>query len=159
MEKRRFKVNVLDFLILALVAIVIAGAALRANVKQKDTKLETQTAVISFKVSNVQSVSVKYFHDGDPVWSDSLGCTIGTLIVDSITSSPAVTYAEHGGAIVKTTSALNRVDICGSVECEGQMSESGFLLGGTQYIAPGVSTYACLPEINAYILITDIRIK
>ena len=70
-----------------------------------------------------------------------------------------MTYAEHGGAIVKTTSALNRVDICGSVECEGQMSESGFLLGGTQYIAPGVSTYACLPEINAYILITDIRIK
>ena len=115
MEKRRFKVNVLDFLILALVAIVIVGAFLRANVKQKDTKLETQTAVISFKISNVQSSSVRYFHDGDPVWSDSLGCTVGTLIGDSLTSSPAVTYAEYGGAIVKTTSVLNRVDIRGSI--------------------------------------------
>lgn len=159
MEKRRFKVNVLDFLILALVAIVIVGAALRANVKQKDTKLETQTAVISFKISNVQAASVKYFKDGDPIWSDSLGCSIGTLIGDSITATPAVTYVERGGTIVKTTSALNRVDIRGEATCEGQMSESGFLLGGTQYIAPGMTTYACLPEINASILITDIRIK
>ena len=152
MEKRRFKVNVLDFLILVLVVIVIAGAFLRANVKQSDVKLETQTAVLSFKISNVQAASAKYFKDGDPVYSDSLGCAIGTLVGDSITKTPAVSYVERGGAIIKTTSALGRV-------CEGQMSESGFLLGGTQYVAPGMSTYACLPEINAYILITDIRVK
>ena len=159
MEKRRFKVNVLDFLILALVAIVIAGAFLRGNAKQSDTKLVTQTAVLSFKISNVQAASARYFRDGDPVYSDSLGCAIGTLIGDSVTTSPAVSYAEYGGQIFKTTSALNRVDIYGEILCEGQMSESGFLLGGTQYIAPGVSTYACLPEMNANILITDIRLK
>ena len=159
MEKRRFKVNVLDFLILALVAIVIVGAFLRANVKQNDEKLVTQTAVLSFKISNVQSASAKYFKDGDPVYSDSLGCAVGTLIGDSIAATPAVSYVERGGEIIKTVSALNRVDITGEILCEGQMSESGFLLGGTQYIAPGMSTYACLPEINAYILITDIRIK
>ena len=83
MEKRRFKVNVLDFLILVLVVIVIAGAFLRANVKQSDVKLETQTAVLSFKISNVQAASAKYFKDGDPVYSDSLGCAIGTLVGDS----------------------------------------------------------------------------
>lgn len=159
MEKRRFKVNVLDFLILALVAIVIVGAFLRANAKQKDPKLETQTAVISFKISNVQAASVKYFKDGDPIRSESLGCALGTLIGDSVTATPAVTYVERGGAIIKTTSALNRVDIYGQAACEGQMSESGFLLGGTQYIAPGMTTYACLPEINANILITDVRVK
>lgn len=159
MEKRRFKVNVLDFLILVLVVIVIAGAFLRANVKQSDVKLETQTAVLSFKISNVQAASAKYFKDGDPVYSDSLGCAIGTLVGDSITKAPAVSYVERGGAIIKTTSALGRVDICGEIVCEGQMCESGFLLGGTQYVAPGMSTYACLPEINAYILITDIRVK
>lgn len=159
MEKRRFKVNILDFLIFALVAIVIVGAFLRANVKQNDVRLETQTAVLAFKISNVQAASAQYFRGGDPVYSDSLGCDIGTLIDGSVVVTPAVFYTERGGTIIKTISAIERVDICGEIECVGQMSESGFLLGGTQYIAAGMTTYACLPEINASILITDIRLK
>lgn len=159
MEKRRFRVNILDFLVFALMAIVIVGAFLRANVKQNDTRLETQTAVLSFKISNVQAASAQCFRSGDPVYSDSLGCDIGTVIGGSITATPAVFYVERGGIIVKTVSATERVDVYGEIECVGQMSESGFLLGGTQYIAPGMTTYACLPEINASILITDIRLK
>ena len=51
------------------------------------------------------------------------------------------------------------MDIRGSFECAGQMSESGFLVGGTQYIAPGMTTYALIPKVNANIQITDIRLK
>lgn len=159
MEKRKFRVNILDFLILAAVILCIVGAFLRGGARQTDEKLETQTAVISFKINNVQSATVKYFTDGDAVYSETLGCDLGTIIGDSITASPAVGYVEYGGQILKTESDLGRVDIRGSFECAGQMSESGFLVGGTQYIAPGMTTYACLPKINASILITDVRLK
>lgn len=159
MEKRKFRVNILDFLILAAVILCIAGAFLRGGVRGSDEKLETQTAIISFKISNVQSATARYFSDGDPVYSETLGCSLGTIIGDSITSTPAVFYAEQGGEIVKTESGIGRVDIRGSFECAGQMSESGFLVGGTQYIAPGMTTYALMPKVNANIQITDIKLK
>lgn len=158
MKKKKFRVNILDFLILGVVALCIAGAFLRGGVKTTDEKLETQTAVISFRVSNVQSASQHCFQDGDRIYSQSLGCDMGRL-VGSVTATPAVYYIEENGEIVKAYSDAGRVDLEGQFECEGQMSESGFLMGGTQYIAPGMTTYAYLPNINVNILITDVTLK
>lgn len=158
MSKRKLRVNILDFLIVAAVVLCIAGALLRGGVKSTDEKLETQTAVITFKVSNVQSASQYCFHDGDRIYSQSLGCDMGR-IVGEITATPSVYYYEERGEIFKAYSEAGRVDLVGTFECEGQMSESGFLMGGTQYIAPGMTTYAYLPNINVNILITDIALK
>lgn len=159
MEKRKFRVNVLDFLILAVVVLCIVGVFLRGGARETDEKLETLTAIVSFKISNVQSETARYLSDGDSVYSESLGCDFGKIIGDSITLSPAVSYVEHNGKIIKTNSKTGRVDIRGSIECTGQMSESGFLLGGTQYIATGMTTYAHMPKVSAIIQITDIRLK
>ncbi|MBQ9134259.1 MAG: DUF4330 family protein [Clostridia bacterium] len=158
MSKRKLRVNILDFLIVAAVVLCIAGALLRGGVKSTDEKLETQTAVITFKVSNVQSASQYCFRDGDKIYSQSLGCDMGR-IVGEITATPSVYYYEQNGEIFKAYSEAGRVDLVGTFECVGQMSESGFLMGGTQYIAPGMTTYAYLPNINVNILITDITLK
>lgn len=158
MKKRKLRVNILDFLILAAVVLCIAGALLRGGVKSTDTKLETQTAVITFRVSNVQSASQYCFQEGDKIYSQSLGCDMGR-IVGEITATPAAYYYEENGEIVKAYSGAERVDLVGTFESEGQMSESGFLMGGTQYIAPGMTTYAYLPNIDVNILITDITLK
>ena len=158
MSKRKLRVNILDFLILAVVVLCIAGALLRGGAKNTDPKLETQTAVITFQVSNVQSASQYCFKEGDKMYSQSLGCDMGR-IVGEITATPSVYYYEENGEIIKAYSEAGRVDLVGTFECEGQMSESGFLMGGTQYIAPGMTTYAYLPDINVNILITDITLK
>ena len=158
MSKRKLRVNILDFLIVAAVVLCIAGALLRGGVKSTDEKLETQTAVITFKVSNVQSASQYCFRDGDKIYSQSLGCDMGR-IVGEIKATPSVYNYEQNGEIFKAYSEAGRVDLVGTFECVGQMSESGFLMGGTQYIAPGMTTYAYLPNINVNILITDITLK
>ena len=158
MNKKKIRVNILDFLILAVVALCIAGALLRGGVKSTDEKLETQTAVISFSIYNVQSASQHCFLDGDKIYSQSLGCDLGR-IVGGVTATPAVSYVEENGEIIKVYSQAGRVDLHGTFEAEGQMSESGFLISGTQYIAPGMTTYAYLPNINANILITDVTLK
>lgn len=158
MSKRKFRVNILDFLILAVVALCIAGAFLRGGAKTTDEKLKTQQAEISFVVYNVQSASQHCFHDGDKIYSQSLGCDMGRL-VGEVVATPAVYYYDRNGEIIKTFSEGDRVDLSGTFACEGQMSESGFLIDGTQYIAPGMTTYAYLPNINVNILITDVRLK
>ena len=158
MNKKKFRVNILDFLILAVVALCIAGAFLRGSVKTTDEKLITQTAEISFVIANVQSASQGCFHDGDKLYSQSLGCDMGRM-VGGVTATPAVYYCEHDGEIVRAYSAGDRVDLRGKFVCEGQMSESGFLIDGTQYIAPGMTTYAYLPDINVNIQIIDVTLK
>ena len=158
MAKKKFRINILDFLILAVVILCIAGALLRGGVKTTDEKLETQTAVISFAIFNVQSASQECFAEGDRMYSESLGCDLGRL-VGEIEATPSVYYVEKDGEIVRAYSDIGRVDLRGTFECEGQMSESGFLIGGTQYIAPGMTTYAYLPNINANIMIMAVTLK
>lgn len=158
MKKTKFRFNILDFLILAVVALCIAGAVLRGGVKTTDEKLETQTAIISYFISNVQSASQHCFQEGDPIYSQTLGCDLGYL-VGKVKAEPAAYFVEDDGKIIKTFSNADRVDIRGQFEAEGKMSESGFAVGGTQYIAPGMSTYAYLPNINVTILITDVTLK
>lgn len=158
MKKTKFRVNILDFLILAVVALCIVGAVWRGGVKTTDEKLESQTAVISYFISNVQSASQYCFQEGDPIYSQTLGCDLGHL-VGKVEVEPSVYYVEDDGKIIKTVSSADRIDIRGQFEAEGKMSESGFSIGGTQYIAPGMSTYAYLPNINVTILITDVALK
>ena len=159
MAAKKFRVNILDFVIFAAVFLCIAGVFLRSGKKNTDEKLETQTVVISFSISNVQAASADCFRDGDLVYSESLGCSMGRIIGDSIAATPAVLYIEDKGSVVEVVSGLNRVDIRGSFVSEGKMSESGFLIGGTQYVAPGMTTLVYLPNINVNILITDVELQ
>ena len=157
MEKRKIRFNILDFLIVAVVVLCAAGVLLRGGVKSTDEKLESQKAIVSYYVSNIQSSSQYCFQEGDPIYSQSLGCDMGHL-VGKVEVVPAVYFVEDDGKITKTESAADRIDLRGQFECEGKMSESGFSIGGTQYIAPGMSTYAYLPNINVTILITDVTL-
>ena len=79
-------------------------------------------------------------------------------LVGKVEVTPTVYFMEAKGEITKKVSAADRVDIRGQFECEGKMSESGFSIDGTQYIAPGMTTYAFLPNINVSILITDVTL-
>ena len=157
MEKKKIRFNILDFLIIAVVILCVVGVALRGGAKTTDDKLESQKAIVSYYVSNIQSSSQYCFQAGDPIYSQSLGCDMGYL-VGKVEVTPSVYYMEAKGEITRAESAAGRIDIRGQFECEGKMSESGFSIGGTQYIAPGMSTYAYLPNINVTILITDVTL-
>ena len=159
MEKRRFRFNILDFLVLIVVVLCIVGAVLRGYTKTTDEKLEVDKAIITFKINNIQEASAQYFAEGTEVYSYSLGCDLGKM-VGEVEVSPAVYYVEHDGKIVKAYSDTGRIDLIGKIECEGPMTkDGGFKLDGSQYFAPGMTTSASLPQIDANILITDIKMK
>ncbi|MBQ7661291.1 MAG: DUF4330 family protein [Clostridia bacterium] len=156
MENKKFKVNILDFLIIALVLLCIGGVALRGQNKRMDERQEMQTATVSFLLCNVQEDTRYCFAEGDRVYDETHGCEFGRFIGNSLRATPAVIYAAADGKIDRVLSSSGRIDIRGSIACTGIMSESGFLVGGTQYIAPGMSVVLYFPKLNASVLITDI---
>ena len=158
MQKRKFRINILDILIVSMIILCIAGAVMRMYTKTNDVKLESQTATISFLIQDVQSESQYAFTDGDRVYSPELECELGN-IVGSIVATPAVYYDEDGGEFVKTYSDGTRVDIRGKFVCEGTWTDaSGFAANGTQYIAPNMTVAVSFPGIKTSMLITDVEV-
>ncbi|MBQ9428507.1 MAG: DUF4330 family protein [Clostridia bacterium] len=159
MEQKKFKVNILDFLILALVVLCIFGVVWRSQNKRVDARQEMQTATVSFLLCNVQGDTRYCFTEGDRVYDETHGCEFGRFIGNSLRATPAAIYVEAGDQIEKKFSASGRIDVRGSIACTGIMSESGFLVGGTQYVAPGMSLTLYFPKLNASVLITDIALE
>lgn len=158
MQKRKFRINILDFLIVAMVILCIVGAFMRMYTKTNDVKLESQKATVSFLIQDVQSASQYAFTDGDRVYSPELECELG-YIEGEVVATPAAFYNEDGGAFVKTYSEGLRVDIRGKFVCEGTWTDaSGFAANGTQYIAPNMTVSVSFPGIKTSILITDVEV-
>lgn len=160
MEKRKFRINILDVLIIVLVALCIGGAVLRFYMKNSDDKLESQTAIVSFLIQDVQSDSQYVFNEGDPIYCYELECDLGTLIGDLEVSDAVFYDAIDSAEIRSSTSPGLRVDIRGQFEAKGTWTDaSGFSVDGTKYIAPNMGLYVAFPNIKAMILITDIEVK
>ena len=158
MQKKKFRINILDVLIISMVILCILGAALRVYIKNRDDKLESQTATVSFFIHNVQSASQFAFNDGDRVYSEQIECELGVLTGD-VEVSNAVYYRENNGEFHEFESTGGRVDIRGTMTCKGTWTDaSGFSVNGTQYLAPNMYVYVSLPEIKTAMLITDIEV-
>ena len=159
MEQKKFRVNILDFLIIALVVLCIVGAVLRIYAKNSDVKLTGQTATVSFLIQDIQSESKDAFKSGDRIYSEELECELGKLL-GNVVATDAVYYDSSDNAeIVKSYSNGLRVDVRGKFICKGTMTESsGFAVNGTQYIAPNMSISVSFPNIKAIILITDVEV-
>ena len=160
MEKKKFRINILDVLIIVLVALCIVGAFLRFYAENNDDKLESQKAIVSFLIQDIQSESQYAFNTGDPVYCYEFLCDLGTLVGD-IEVSDAVFYdALESAEIKSSTSPGLRVDIRGKLEVEGTWTDaSGFSVNGTKYIAPNMGLYVAFPNIKTMILITDIEVQ
>ncbi len=156
-KERKFKPNIIDFLIVVIVIGVVAGIVMRMGVIEKITvgnRLEQ--ARISFIIKDISGESESYFKNGDTFNSKTHGCYIGTL--ETINSRRAVKYIENeNGRIVKTESADNRVDMLCTLIADGTFTEDGFFLGGSTYIAPGSEINFSSPNIIGVLTVTDIQ--
>lgn len=166
MTREKKRINILDFLIIVLVVLCIAGAVLRIYTKSRDDKFGSDEATVTFLIQNVQYESKNLIKDGDKVYSNVYECDMGTVVGD-VDYGAAVYYAEDDGEINKTTSAINpitnepyRIDMKCQLKCNGTWTDgSGFSVNGTQYIAPNMSMELCFPNIKATVLILDVEVS
>ena len=156
-KDRKFKPNIIDFLIVVVVIGVVAGVVMRMGVVDKITvgnRLEE--ARISFIISDISGESSLCFENGDSYYSRTHNCYIGTL--ETINSRRAVKYVEdENGRMIKTESAQNRVDMLCTIIGKGTFTEQGFFLGGSTHIAPGSEILFDSPNIVGTLTVTDIQ--
>ncbi|MBE6611702.1 MAG: DUF4330 family protein [Ruminococcaceae bacterium] len=155
-QKARFKPNVIDFLIVVVILGAIVGIALRAGVVDKVTQgSRMESAQVSFLILDINEQSGNYFKVGDTFTSPSLDCEVGVL--DSVQFMPAEAFiTTPDGHLIKTYSDNHRIDVRGTMTCEGIFSDVGFLLGGNQYIAPGSTVNIQSRTIDVFMMVTDI---
>ena len=145
--KRKFRPNVLDFLIVIVIIGAAAGIGIRSGVVEKITSTgNAEPARIYFLAEDINSASYDYFVKGDAFYSNNLGCYIGTL--ERATPMPAeiLLPTADGQMVVSYSPAVDqndpnsesyRVDVKGEFISSGLFTPEGFLVNGTTYIAPG----------------------
>lgn len=143
--KRKLRPNIIDLLIVVAVIGAVIGIALRAGVVEKVVNnINVEPARITFMVYDINNDSFDYFNAGDAFFSDTHGY-LGTLEAKPLEMAAEAYIAGIDGTLIKTQSPGDlydptkngRIDVKGSILASGFFSEDGFLLGGTNYIAPG----------------------
>ena len=164
-KPNKLKPNIIDFLLVVVIIGAIAGMALRAGIVDKvvnNTNIEP--ARISFAVYNINNDSFNYFIAGDNFYSDTYGY-LGYLEAKPIEQA-AESYIEGAdGQLIKVISPSDpenpnrhdRIDVKGNLIGSGVFTEEGFLLGGTNYIAPGSKIIIESKNITVSVIITDIE--
>ena len=147
-DKKKFKIRVLDIVIVLLVIASIAGVYFRYNLIDVLTGAKNlDDYAISFSIKDVRYTTEAYFNIGDKVWFADGGDEIGTLMEASDDSKNALivvpatkTFLTEGNSrVIDVPYPVNtRIDATGRISCKGSYTaESGFLLGGKTHIASG----------------------
>lgn len=130
--------NIIDLLIVLVVLAVVCTVIMRYDVAEKIDRASSDDNVrISFLVQRVYPSFASEINKGDELVWDQADLTIGNII--EVQSTKAIVYtADKYGQIAKDEDDKN-VDIRFTVDTFGEMTDDGYLVSGTNYIAPGCS--------------------
>lgn len=154
---RKFKPNIIDFLIVIIIIGAIVGIVLRTGIVEQVTiNNNLEKARVSFRIADISEGMGNYFGIGDVFYSETHKTTLGTLETYSI--MPAEVYiVNQNGELIKTNSINGRIDVRGVIVCDGVFTEDGFLLGGSSYIAPNSEITVKTSSLNVTLTVTDIE--
>ena len=147
----------LDALIIVLLLLCVAGVGIRVALGEDGlaTGRDRGTYAVSFIVTGAKSEYSEYFNNGEE-FRLADGRDFGALSGNAIIT-PAKIYRENSnGEYIVRYSSGDTFDIKGTALVEGAMTDSGFLLNCTQYIAANMQLSVSSRSVTCDILITDI---
>lgn len=151
----RLHFNIIDLLIILVIAAVVTGVAFRYNLIDKiGVKSNEDTVIISFLIQDIKESSTDALVLGDVFYWEANSMPIGELI--SKKPSFAEAFIEKAeGNLVKVYNE-NSFDVRGEIKATGKIKDGSFMLGGTQFLAPGKILYVESKNIMVTITITNI---
>jgi len=156
--KSKLRFNVVDIIILLVVVAAVVGLVLRfGNVGGFSADEDLKTYEIYFAVKDIAYTSEDAFVSGDTVTLVDSGVVLGELEgLESIMPAEFFARDQSGNLIVASYPELTRIDVTGHILSHGIMSENGYLVGGTTYVAAGAA-YSVRSEHMDFVLeITNI---
>ena len=157
-EKNKKRFNIIDFLIILVVAALVFSIALRYNLADRvGLSSRTDEVTISFLVQETSPTTIDAFVLGDEFYIDQNSVLLGTLL--SVQRYEAEQYYENedGEMILSYTSAY--IDIRGEIKASGSMTESGFMLNGTTFIAPNKKITVKSKNVTCDFIITSVTVN
>lgn len=154
-EKKKRRFNIIDLLIILALVAVVAAIGFRYNLVEKiGVKSEEDTVVISFLIQDIKETSADALVLGDMFYWEVNKMLIGELI--SKKPSFAEAFIENNEGILVKLYNENSYDVRGEIKAKGKIKDDGFMLGGTQFLAPGKILYVESKNIMVNITITNI---
>jgi hypothetical protein len=155
--KSRVKFNIIDFLIIIAVLGCIAGVAIRFDLAGKLGLNSNKDEVeISFLILNIRVGSVNALNEGDTFYLGTTnGTEFGKLLSKEVTNSESYVLDDNF-AYHKVYNDL-RYDVRGVFSAKGSKTDSGFMLNGTQFMAPGKTIMIESKNISVSITILSIK--
>ncbi len=158
-KKSNGRFNIIDLVIIVIVAVCIAGVLLRRfSLKKADTGEVAEKASISFLVQNIRYTSADFFVGGDGVYCKDDGIKLGEFM-KGFTITPAEEYVtDKNGKTMKVNYPENtRIDVRGSILSEGKWRDGSFFVDGNKYIAAGKVLAVQTAHITVTLLVTDVE--
>lgn len=149
MEKKKngLGLNLIDFVVILLVLICLIGVVIRVRQIDwfnKNSALEEHE--VYFSITDISYISEDALVVGDTFTLCDAGVVLGTLkSIDSVLPTTMYVKDSDGNVLGVNYPETTRIDVTGTVLSVGEMTENGYLLGGTTYIAPG-KTYRVQSE-------------
>lgn len=133
---RKIKFNIIDALVILLVIACIGGLVLRERLSNDIAgRSVNEEFEIVFYINNIRRETSESLLPGENIYWKQNSMLIGK--VESTEVSPAEVYKENIFGEMTLSYNEARSDLRIIVSAAGSMTESGFMLNGTQYIAPG----------------------
>mgnify|MGYP003525944255 CR=1 FL=1 len=152
------RMNVIDVLILILLVVCIAGLVVRfGNFGSVSSSENLGSYDIYFSVSNIAYTSEDAFVQGDTVTLADSGTALGEFAgLETILPAEFFARDKSGNLIVVNYPQSTRIDVTGRILSHGVMSENGYLVGGTTYVAPGTEYTVQSEHMDFVLKITNI---
>ena len=151
----------IDYVVLLLVAICLLGAIIRVGqVNWFAGNSDLDQYEIYFSVTDIAYTSEDAFVLGDTVTLCDNAMVLGTLDrIDSVLPSTLYVKDSEGNVLSVNYPESIRIDVTGTLLSLGRMTEEGYLLGGTTYVAPGKAYRVQSEHMDFTLNILDIEEK
>lgn len=147
------KFNIIDIIIVVLVVACTAAVLLRYGVINKvSEKAETVNVEITILIEEISKSSSSAFINGDAFYWE--GINIGTLKSVDIQKARVYIAGENGECV--PVEREDKYDVRIVLSASGTYTDSGFMLSGTTYLAPGKRFDIYSLNISTNGLITEI---
>ncbi len=124
-KKKRFKINIVDVIVVLVVALVIGAAYMKFNKYNVKTENSSQeTIVYNISIYNVRDYSADAYKSGDVIYDSLTGVNIG--VIENVVMEDAVTYeTAENGKLVKVTNPYKK-DVVLTVRTPGTVESNAY---------------------------------
>lgn len=117
------KINIIDFIVVLIIAIAIILAGIKFNINPVKENVDELTFQYTLEVKGVRNFTVDAFQEGDEIFEGKSENSLGKIV--DIKTKPAEKYITNANGEINITDIPEQYDLSLIIECNGVKGEKG----------------------------------